>query len=364
MFGAASFLVLSLLANADGGVEPVALTPVVAPAYTPELGFLVAAGGVVGWSADAKSPRSSFTLVGGVSTTGAFLAQGRLTSFFKEDLVRLAALIDVRDQPDHFFGVGLTNGLTRAQGPDTTAYRRTAWQVNPQLQVKAAPSFFLTSVMDFTGTLSRSVSAGVEGDPDFAGRGGRQILNSGLGLGLTWDSRDVPVNAWKGMLLSVQWIAYGSWLGGTTTWQAFTLDYRHYVTLFGREGTTLCWQLKHRSTWGDVPWSDLSQVGTPWDLRAYRWGRFRDASATTALVELRVMLPFPKDTLWSRLGLATWLGVGALGSGLLPDYTPMNLLPSVGVGLRVRVQDRVTLRLDFGIGRGSYAFYFQFLEAF
>ena len=356
-------LLLAVFAQApDGGVERLALTPVVAPAYTPELGFLVAAGGVMGWSADAQSPRSSFTAVGGASTVGAFLVQSRLTSYWLEDRVRLAAVIDVRDQPDHFFGVGFENGLTRVQGAASTAYRRTAWQANPQVQIKAAPSFFIGTVMDFTGTLSRSVSAGVERDPDFI-RGGRTIINSGLGFALTWDSRDVPVNAFKGMLLSAQWLAYGSWFGGTTTWQSFTVDYRQYVTL-GREGSTLCWQLKHRSTWGEVPWSDLSQVGTPWDLRAYRWGRFRDASSTTALIEYRLMLPFPRDTLWARLGVAAWVGLGALGPGLLPDFTPAHLLPSVGVGLRVRVQDRVTLRLDFGVGRGSYAFYFQFLEAF
>ena len=357
------FLMLCALAQTDGGIERLALTPVVAPAYTPELGFLLAAGGVLGWSADAQTPRSSFALVGGASTVGAFLVQGRLTSYWMEDKVRLAAVLDVRDQPDHFFGVGFTQATTRVQGAETTAYRRTAWQVNPHLQVKIRPSLFFGSVLDFTGTFSRALSPGVQGDRDFVTRGGVHIINSGLGLALTWDSRDVPVNAWKGLLLSVQWVAYGPWFAGTTAWQSLLLDYRHYVTL-GGEGSTLCWQLKHRSTWGDVPWSDLSQVGTPWDLRAYRWGRFRDASATTALVEYRLMLPFPQDTLWARLGVAAWVGVGAMGPGLVPDFTPSQLLPSAGVGLRVRVQDRVTLRLDFGVGRGSYAFYFQFLEAF
>ena len=74
------------------------------------------------------------------------------------------------------------------------------------------------------------------------------------------------------------------------------------------------------------------------------------------------MFPFPQDTIWSRLGMAAWVGVGALGDTPLPDVTKP--LPSVGLGVRVRVQDRVTVRLDFGVGRESFAFYFQFLEAF
>ncbi len=354
-----SALLVMVLAQADGGLG---LTPVVAPAYTPELGFLIAAGGVLGWTADPESPRSSLALVGGASTVGALLVQGRLTSYWKEDHLRISALIDARDQPDQYFGVGFENAMTRVQGAASTAYTRTAWQVNPHLQVKVRDALFVGALLDFTGTLSRALSPGVAADPDFIRRGGDRIINAGLGLALTWDSRDVPVNPWKGMLLSAQWLAYAAWLG-TTTWQSLTLDYRQYVTL-GREGSTLCWQLKHRSTWGDVPWSDLSLVGTPWDLRAYRWGRFRDASATTVLVEYRLMLPFPKDTLWARLGVAAWVGLGALGPGLVPDFTPEKLLPSAGAGVRVRVMDRVTLRLDYGVGRGSQAFYFQFLEAF
>ena len=363
-------LLCSLLAASplDGGVEEDAdagvdlkVTPVVAPAYTPELGFLVAAGGVMGWNGSASAPRSSLALVAGASTVGAFLVQGRLTSFWLEDALRLSALIDVRDQPDHYFGVGFTNGLTRAQGAETTAYRRTAWQVSPHLQVRVRPSLYVGVVSDFGGTLSRQLSAGVAADPDFQARGGARVINSGVGFAITWDSRDVPVNAWRGVLLSAQWLAYGRVFGATTQWESITLDYRHYVTLF-REGSTLSWEFKHRATWGQVPWSDLSLLGTPWDLRAYRWGRYRDVSATFAVVEYRFMLPFPKESLFARLGVAAWVGVGAMGSTFFPDVT--QLLPSAGIGLRVRVQDRVTLRLDFGVGRGSYAFYFQFLEAF
>ena len=78
-------------ADADGGVD-LQVTPVVAPAYSPELGFLVAAGGVMAWNGSNHVPRSSLALVAGASTVGAFLAQARLTSFWWEDRLRLSAL--------------------------------------------------------------------------------------------------------------------------------------------------------------------------------------------------------------------------------------------------------------------------------
>ena len=364
---APSLLLLCLLGGLDGGVEGDAdagadfqLTPVVAPAYSPELSFFIVAGGVASWSG-SRQPGSSLAVVAGLSTTGGFLSQARLTSYWMEDRVRLSAFVDVRDQPDHYFGKGFENGLHRPQGDATTSYRRLAWVVTPLLQVLMRQHLFFGTVMDFTGTRARQLSIGVEGDPDYQARGGAEVTSSGLGFSLTWDTRDVPVNPRHGMLLAAQWLAYGSWFGGNTRWQSLLLDYRHTVTLF-REGSTLSWQLKYRTTWGEVPWTDLSQLGTPWDLRAYRWGRYRDITAAFALLEYRHMFPFPKDTVWSRLGMAVWVGVGALGATALPDVTQP--LPSVGLGVRVRVQDRVTVRFDFGVGRESYAFYFQFLEAF
>ncbi len=369
-----SLLLLCLLGGLDGGVEAAAevelsapdagvdfsVTPVVAPAYSPELSFFIVAGGVGTWNGSGKAPLSSLAVVAGVSTTGGFLSQARLTSYWMEDRVRLSAFVDVRDQPDHYFGKGFENGLHRPQGDATTSYRRLAWLVTPLLQVRVRQNLFFGTVADFTGTRARQLSIGVERDPDFQARGA-SVSNAGLGLSLTWDTRDVPVNPRRGLLLAAQWLAYGSWLGGSTRWHSLTLDYRHTVTLL-REGSTLSWQLKYRTAWGEVPWTDLSQLGTPWDLRAYRWGRYRDLTAAFALLEYRFMFPFPKETIWARLGMAAWVGVGALGETALPEVTKP--LPSVGVGVRVRVQDRVTVRFDFGVGRESYAFYFQFLEAF
>lgn len=120
--------------------------------------------------------------------------------------------------------------------------------------------------------------------------------------------------------------------------------------------------MKYRTAWGEVPWTDLSQLGTPWDLRAYRWGQYRDRTAASAVVEYRFMLPFRADRFFARFGVAGWLGVGALGEGPVPDVT--RLLPAAGLGLRFDVQKRITLRLDVGFGREARAVYFNFLEAF
>ena len=360
-------VVVSILAHHAAAQSAASVIPVAAPAYTPEQGLLFAAGGVMTWNGDPehpKLPRSSLTLIGGVSTLGSVMLQSRLNAFTHDDTVRFTALLDVRDQPDHYFGAGYLNGSTRALGDDTTRLRRTWWGFDPTMLLKVHGRLYGGVVMQLSGTIARELAPGVEADLDFR-RHGQTIINTGVGVTLQYDSRDVPVSAWKGLFLAATWTGYGRGLGANTAWHALSLDYRQYVEL-GRPGSTLTWQVKYRATFGDVPWSDLAQVGTPLDLRAYRWGQYRDRTSGTAVVEYRFMFHFDDSTLWSslwtRLGAAAWVGVGALGSTVVLDI--MHPLPAAGIGLRIELKNRVTVRLDFGFGRDSRAVYFNFLEAF
>jgi outer membrane protein assembly factor BamA len=349
-------------AGAPEGAD-VRVLPVGAPAYTPEQGFLLAAGGVMSWNGDpqhAELPRSSLTLIVGASTSGSLLLQSRLATFLLADTLRVSAEVDVRDQPDNYFGVGFSSGFTRPLGETTTALRRTWWSVEPTVLQRLRGPLFVGLVLQLSGSLARDVSAGVAADPDFQ-RQGPRVLNTGLGLTVRYDSRDVPVNAWEGLLLAATLTGYAPVLGGTSSWSSLGLDYRQYVQV-ARPGSTLAWQVKYRSAFGDAPWSELSLVGTPWDLRAYRWGQYRDRTALTAVVEYRFMLPFPPESLWSHLGFAGWLGVGALGPQAWPDLS--HVLPAAGAGLRVELLRRITFRLDVGFGREARAVYFNFLEAF
>ncbi|MFZ5443452.1 MAG: BamA/TamA family outer membrane protein [Myxococcota bacterium] len=354
---------LALAAWLVSAQADVKLVPFAAPAYTPELGFLLNAGGAMTWNADVAHPgipRSSLTVTAGAGTVGAFLVQARLVSFLEDDRTRINALVDVRDQPDHFFGVGFTNGATRPLGRDTTALRRTWWTADPTLLRRLFGALYGGVVLQLSGTVARELSAGVATDADFQ-RHGATVVNTGVGLTVQLDTRDVPINAWRGAFFAATWTGFGRALGANTEWHALAVDYRQYLTLF-RPGSTLAWQVKYRTAFGDVPWSELSQVGTPFDLRAYRWGQYRDRTGFTAVVEYRFMLPFPAESLWSHLGFAAFGGVGALSSTVVPDFS--ELLPSLGGGLRVELLKRVTVRLDVGVGRDSRAVYFNFVEAF
>ncbi len=199
-------------------------------------------------------------------------------------------------------------------------------------------------------------------DPDYL-LTGPNSRNSGIGFLLQFDSRDFATNAYKGVYLNLEYIFYGEYLGGENGFTLRGLDYRQYVQL--KERHILAWEIKSQWVTSDSPWTEKSMIGSPWDLRGYFWGRFRDNFMTFALVEYRHMFgrkkPNKAGNYKSRSGFALWTGHGAIA----PEITNnLSWIPNVGVGYRFEVQDRMNLRIDYGIGIDSSAVYFSFNEVF
>ena len=127
-----------------------------------------------------------------------------------------------------------------------------------------------------------------------------------------------------------------------------------------RDGQTIAAQLKGRFSNGEVPYGEMSQHGTPFDLRGYTWGRYRDESMIFGIGEYRLMFQ-KRDGSLSPHGMVAWLGTGTLGDSV-KDFG--DWLPGIGVGYRLEVQPRMNLRIDIGFGRETQGFYFNFKEAY
>jgi len=265
--------------------------------------------------------------------------------------------------PDNYWGVGYDAGRNTEKGEDTTAYRRIWWQVNPRVTVRIHENLFTGVNLDFNRTQAKELSPGVAADSAIQ-EYGLDNFNSGAGLILLYDSRDIPVNAYSGTYLSGTATFYGGFLGGDNTYRIFDFDYRQYLSV-QRPGRTIAWQLSTRIGSGDVPWGELSQLGTPFDLRGYTWGQYRDKTMLFGIIEYRHK--FLKNTpnafgrYESRHGVVGWVGAGAVGREL-DDFG--NILPNAGVGYRYEVQPRMNLRIDVGFGVETLNFYVNFNEAF
>lgn len=337
------------------------LTPLAGPAYTPELGFTIAGGFMLSYKTnpgDSLIQRSSSPIMFGASSTGAVFFSTIVTSYWFQDRIRLNADIWFKDMPDHYWGAGYENGYSVPKSDSTTAYNRLWWWLNPRILWQFEKDFFAGINIDFNYTEASEPSLGVQDDPDYLKYGSKN-LNSGIGIIFRYDSRDVPVNAWGGSYVDLRATTYTKSLGGDNGYHIYQVDARQYFNV-GKKGKTVALQLKTRLGVGDVPYGEMSQLGTPFDLRGYTWGRYRDKSMLFFLGEYRHMFDKADGEL-SKHGVVAWMGTGSIA----PDPSMFeNWLPNFGFGYRFEVQPRMNLRIDIGIGRETAGFYFNFNEAF
>ncbi|WP_189359701.1 BamA/TamA family outer membrane protein [Algibacter mikhailovii] len=340
------------------------LSPLVAPGYTPELGAFLAVGGL--WSFktnrnDDKIQRSSMPFTFSYTSTGAIVFNAKPTTFWLADKLRIDADIWYKNMPDNYWGVGAENAINTPQSDSTTAYQREWWWMNPRILYQVKKNFFVGLNIDYNYTKGSDPSAGVAADPNYIEFNDRP-LNSGLGLILRYDSRDIPVNAWEGVFLDLSATFYTTAFGGDNDYQTFLIDYRQYEQV-GKTGQVLSWQIKSRIATGDVPYGEMGQLGNPFDLRGYSWGRFRDKSLFFVLPEYRHTF-YKQNGDMSKHGAVVWVATGTVWDFETVDSQNMHWLPNFGVGYRLELQPRMNLRLDFGIGQESSGIYFNFNQAF
>ncbi|GJM32795.1 MAG: membrane protein [Saprospiraceae bacterium] len=189
---------------------------------------------------------------------------------------------------------------------------------------------------------------------EIAGKGGNVV--SGTGLVFTFDNRDQLYYTRKGQFIELGWLANTSWLGGEFTFDKFTLDARHFIPLGKKAALGL--NAYAELTFGDPAFNQLALLGGPKRLRGYLEGRFRDNHYLLLQTEYR----FP---LFWRLGGVIFGGYGAVADQL-DHFAAENWRYSFGIGLRLTLlpEDKINLRLDYGLGQNSSGFYFTIGEAF
>ena len=341
-------------------------TPYLAPSYSPEMKFMLSAGGLFTFKLNPESPvlsRSSMPFSFAYSTNGSIQVSIKANIYGKDDKLRISGEYWLKDMPDNYWGVGYTNGRERPESPGVTGYHRYWRQFKFKIAYRIFPNIYLGVNYDRNQTIATNINDVMAVDEDFL-KHGEEIKNSGFGMVYRYDSRDFPENAYKGVFVELSGTAYGKHTASNNIFQVAELDYRQYQQIV-RKGSTLAWQIKARQSKGDVPWTEMSMLGTPFDLRGYTWGHYRDRNMVFILTEYRYMFgrktPRSKGQMYGPFGFVVWLGTGSIA----PEFDQMNnWLPNGGVGLRFELQERMNVRIDYGIGLNSSAFYISFNEVF
>ncbi len=173
---------------------------------------------------------------------------------------------------------------------------------------------------------------------------------------LAWDTRDRVCGTQEGLSVAVRAGGALPVLGGETRAGELELDARGWRRLPLWRAVASA-QARLQSVTGPVPFYLLPTFGGDRALRGVVEGRHRDRTA--ALVQAELAVP-----LWWRLGLELFGGAGeaAPRPGAL---SWRGLVPAGGAGLRFTVDpvERVYLRVDHGVSRGSAQWYLSIGQA-
>ena len=198
---------------------------------------------------------------------------------------------------------------------------------------------------------------------------------SGLGPVFTYDTRDVPLAAFRGNLVDFGVTFNGTGLGSDYRFVRYQLDLRHFQPL-GSTNNILALQYVAQLHTGDVPFRELAGLGANLGgmlynnsnlLRGIYEQRYRDKQMMMFQAEVRHKLfPNSGSDFMKRFDLAAFGGVGQTGQSV-GDYTFGGTKVAGGAGIHINFlrDDRVNLRFDYAGGTGSSpGLYFAIGEAF
>ena len=344
------------------------------PSYSPDFGLLVGGSALMTFSLnpqDTTLKRSVVPIALAFMFDGGINIFSKPQLFFKHDRFRLFGKFSYKNTVENYYDIGYTTNRGYIRSDSTSQYRYSGVQINPWFLFRLGESdFFAGPQIDINYDHFTKPAKGLVENLSYQEAGGTahgyKNFNSGLGFLLTYDSRDVPANAYKGIYLDFRGMMYHKIFGSEHNFYRLELDYRQYKEVGKRK--VIAWTAQTKNVFGDnIPLTQYSLTGTPFDLRGYYQGQYRDKSSHIVMAEYRQMLNTDQETWLKRvinhLGFVVWGGCGFMG----PTPTKIEgVLPNYGVGLRIEVQPRMNVRLDLGKNtvNNQTLFYFNMTEAF
>jgi len=321
--------------------------------YTPETEL---AGGAVvmlyfrprGSSSEARPSTISPTLI--FTQREQVIADLGADIYFDDGRYWLTAGISFQRYPDKFWGIGPDTGEEAEEDftPKTFAVGGTLQRkLREGLRVGVSYELANDEITEIKedGDLATGTVPGSAGG-----------IVSGVGLAISWDTRDNAFYATRGSFhqASMRW--FGSALGSDYDYVAFNADVRKYIAL-GRR-TVLALQGVYDGVDGTPPFRLLPQFGGPSLVRGYWAGRYRDNHVAVGQVDLRVKVG------WH---------IGAIAFGSVANVAPawdafrsetIRVTGGFGVRYFFNESEGVSARADFAFGGNAAGPYIYINEAF
>ncbi len=298
--------------------------------------------------ADTVTQPSTMSLKLQLSTTLFYSLGLEGVHIFTGDHDRINYDLNFESFPTYFWGVGYDAGRNDA-AKSKFIQRRISFKAD--YLHRLGRNIFIGPLVevDWTDATHREAPLGV-----WTGRQ-RSVAAIGAGFRATLDTRDVITEPHSGWYLAFSQKFYPRFFGNSSHWFSSTgFEAARYAQVW--KGGVIAGKLSGLFTYGHTPWTMMATFGGSSTMRGYYEGRYRDKCAADLTVELR-------QHVWRRSGIAVWAGAGTVFPEV-KDLRWYKVLPNAGVGYRFQFKQRVNVRVDVGVGRGTWGVEFNINEAF
>lgn len=295
---------------------------------------------------DLSIPPSNLSIYGDLSTSGAYVLGIQGNTYLKGGKYRIDHKSSFSFRPSDFWGIGFHNGRDSAK----CDMDRQQMQIRIDFMYRTFPRWYIGTNISYQFTRAKDL----EKHQYIPIGQDTKYINTGIGLSIAYDSRDVITNPYTGFYFKFDQRFFPGFLGNKTTFKSNQLIVDYFLPVW-KDGI-LAMDLHGLFHRGNVPWTMLSQMGGQSRMRGYYEGRYRDKNLIEAQAELR-------QKLYKRFGGVIWVGAG----NIFPEFHQLYLshtLLNCGIGARWELKNRVNVRLDFGIGRNQTGLTLSLNEAF
>lgn len=323
---------------------------VVAPCYTQEGSFGLGGAATALYRldrADSVMQPSDITLSGSVMIKGFYGLTVNGHNNFKGNKARLSYRLQFQHKTMDFWGITYD-----------------ACNVNP---ISAYTKQLINWESDYVYKLTWNIHVGAAlnikyadltkmSNPAYLEGQGRSYFFTGIGVSVQYDTRDFILNPKCGIYFMAREIFYPDFMGSySKTLFNTTLIFDTYSRMW--KGSVLAFDLYGQFNSLNTPWPLREELGSGGSrMRGYYSGRYIDCNQMSTQLEVR-------QHIYSRIGCVAWAGCGTV----FPSFKKFDvghILPNYGLGLRIEFKHNVNIRIDYGFGKDTAGFLFQFGEAF
>lgn len=323
---------------------------VVAPCYTREGSFGIGGAATGLYRLDRKDSimqPSDISLSGSATIKGFYAITAKGNNHFKGNKSRLSYRLQFQNKNLDFWGVS----YNACNMNPISGYKRQAIKWESDYVYKLTNDFHLGVALNMNYTKASNVIT-----PTYLEGQKSAYFFTGIGFSVSYDTRDFILNPQQGVYFMVREVYYPHFMS-THNKDIFgtTAIFDYYQKAW--KGSVFALDLYGQFNGKNIPWTLREELGSGTSrMRGYYAGRYIDNNQIAMQLELR-------QHIYSRIGCVAWIG----GGTVFPSFDKLkikNILPNYGLGLRVEFKHNVNIRIDYGFGKETAGFVFQFAEAF